>query len=71
MMFLHGLMLKIHKIRKCYAHTVVNLYISFLKYNKHHFRSSDHERQSMLLKHMYTHSHNVLNRIDSHPKKDC
>ena len=72
---------EIHKIRKRYAHTVVNSSVSdkkvlkivpCLKYNKGQCsRSSDHEWQNMLLKHMCTHCHNVLNKTEGHPRKDC
>ena len=73
---------EIHKIRKRYAHTVANStsidknkvlkIVPCLKYNKGQCsRSSDHEWQNMLLKHMCTHCHNVLNKTEGHPRKDC
>ena len=73
---------EIKKIRKRYAHTVANAtssdknkmlkIVPCLKYNKGQCsRSSDHEWQNMLLKHMCTHCHNVLNKTEGHPRKDC
>ena len=73
---------EIHKIRKRYAHTVANStsndknkvlkIVPCLKYNKGQCsRSSDHEWQNMLLKHMCTHCHNVLNKTEGYPRKDC
>ena len=73
---------EIQKIRKRYAHTVANAtsvdknkvlkIVPCLKYNKGQCsRSNDHEWQNMLLKHMCTHCHNVLNKTEGHPRKDC